>query len=493
MVATRTAGERRVRHVVRAGVCALACSVSACASAPHPRPDLRLPAAYEAPAGPPADSGGIDRWWTVFQDVELNGLIDSAFAANPDAKTAAARLREARATWFTDMNRFLPQGDATSSASRQTTQQLSGSAISIPGLIIPGLQFAGTQEAYQANFNVSWEADIFGRAIVTRRAANADVAAAGFDYQSTRVSLAAQVADAYFQVRGLAIQLADARETVRIDRDLYELAGARARLGLVAKSEADRVAGDLARGEAQVEQLRTELQIEKRTLLILSGRAYDPTTSIDAPPDVGRAPAVPASLPSELLRRRPDVRSAEAGLAAAIGRENLARLAFLPTFTLSPGVGWSKTVQGGSALALSTWTLGAAVSQPVLDLPNLMAQLRVQNARTAEAAAAYEKAVQTAFGEAESALVRLDGDRRQVQLLTDGEVRARRAFEAARNGYARGLNDLETMLSAETSWRVTRTELTSAQVSAVRQAVQGFKAIGGGWADGAAPLEHRAG
>lgn len=480
--------------VLRVGVgVGLAVSVCACASGPHPAPDLRLPAAYEAPHGPPAGAVALDRWWVVFGDAQLNGLIDSALAANPDAKSAAARLREARATWFTDMNRFLPQGDVTANASRQTTNQLAGTPVGIPGLIIPGLQFAGTQEAYQANFNVSWEADVFGRAIVTRRAANADVAAARFDYESTRASLAAQVADAYFQARGLAIQLADARETARIDRDLYELAASRAQLGLAARSEADRVAGDLARAEALVEGLQAELQAEKRTLLILSGRTFEPTASIDAPPDVGRAPAVPASLPSDLLRRRPDVRSAEARLAAAVGRENLARLAFLPTVTFSPGVGWSKTVQSGSALALSTWTLAGAVAQPVLDLPNLMAQLRIQNARTAGAVADYEKTLQTAFGEAEGALVRLEADRRQVAILTDGEAQARRAYEATRIGYERGLNDLQTTLSAETSWRATRAQLTSAQVSAVRQAVQGFKAIGGGWVESSATLEHRAG
>jgi outer membrane protein TolC len=127
------------------------------------------------------------------------------------------------------------------------------------------------------------------------------------------------------------------------------------------------------------------------------------------------------------------------------------------------------------------------VVQPVLDIPNVLAQNRIYSARAQQSAAAYEKAVQTAFSEAEGALVRLDADRRRVALLTDGEARAQRAFNAARLGYSLGLNDLQTTLSSEQAWRATRTQLTSAQVQAVRRAVQAYKAIGGGWSVGEAP------
>lgn len=455
--------------------------LAACGSTP--KPDLRLPAAYEAPQPAPAGAVALDHWWTAFDDPQLTALIDQALSANPDAKSAAARLLEARANRSSSLFQFLPKGDATGSATRTDTR----GGLVIPGIEIPGLTSGGATKSYAANFDVSWEVDLFGRFLAARRVANADVAAAGFDYVATRTSLAAQVADAYFQVRGLAIQLADARETARIQRELYGLAVKRAQAGLAATSEADRVAGELAQSEAQVASVEAELQVQRRTLLILAGRTVEPTSSIDAPPFVAAAPFVPASVPSELLRRRPDVRQAEAQLEAAIGSQTVARLAFLPTFTLKPGYGWSKTIQGSSVNASTSWKLGGAVSQPVLDIPNLLAQARVYNARARQSAASYEKAVQTAFGEAEGALVRLDADRRRVALLTDGEVRAQRAYQASRLGYTRGLNDLETTLSAEQSWRATRTQLTSAQVEAVRQAVQAYKALGGGWSGGEAP------
>jgi outer membrane protein TolC len=213
----------------------------------------------------------------------------------------------------------------------------------------------------------------------------------------------------------------------------------------------------------------------------------EPTSTVTVTPVVGRLPPVPAALPSQLLARRPDVREAQARVTAAAGRTDVARLAFFPTFMLTPGVGWSKTVQPGFEFATQNWSIGGTVTQPILSIPRLLADLKAQNARTDQAVAAYEKALQTAFSEAEASLVRLDADRRRVTLLADGEVRAARAYEAARIGYARGLTDLQTALSAEQSWRATRSQLTAAQVQAARRTVQAYKAIGGGWSEASTP------
>jgi multidrug efflux system outer membrane protein len=458
--------------VVLAGLTAAACGSA-------PKTDLRLPPAFEAPAStaaaqPIAQPVALDRWWTVFDDPALTLLVDQALAANPDARSAAARLREARASRDDALFGFLPQGDLSGSGRRTHNRQVAGTAINIPGFSTRGIS-----DAYAANFDVSWELDVFGRVFAANRVARAEVEAARMDLEGTRASLAAQVADAYFQVRGLAIQLADARESVRIQQALYDLASRRAEAGLAATAEPDRVAGELA--QAQAAGLEADLQVERRTLLILAGRIVEPTANIAAPPSVGAAPPVPASLPSQLLGRRPDVRQAEARLRSALGQRDVARMAFLPTFTLKPGAGWSKQSQPGYSSETVSWVLGGTVTQPVLAIPQLLARLRVQNARAEQAAANYEKTVQTAFGEAEAALVRLDADRRRVALLTDGEHRAARAYQAAQLGYGRGLTDLQTALSAEQTWRAARTQLTSAQVQAVRRAVQAYKALGGGW------------
>jgi NodT family efflux transporter outer membrane factor (OMF) lipoprotein len=460
---------------------ATAClSLAACAS--HPRPDVRLPAAFEAPAGAPADAVALDRWWTAFEDPQLTALVEDALVRNPDARSAAARLAEVRAARTSALLQFIPQGDAAGSARKTHTEQLSGTAINIPGF-----STSGDSEAYSANFNVSWELDLFGRIFAASRAANADVAAARFGYEGARAALAAQVADSYFAARGLAIQLADARETARIQRSLYDVATKRAQAGLAATSEPDRISGDLAQADAQAAGLEAELQVARRSLLILAGRVVEPTSAVTVTPVIAQLPPVPVSLPSQLLARRPDVREAQARVTSAAGRTDVARLAFFPTFMLTPGVGWSKTVQPGFESESRNWSIGGTVTQPILSIPSLLADLKAQNARTDQAVVAYEKALQTAFSEAEASLVRLDADRRRVALLSDGEARAARAYEASRIGYARGLTDLQTALSAEQSWRATRTQLTAAQVQAARRTIQAYKAIGGGWSEASTP------
>lgn len=449
-------------------------ALTACATG-HRQPDVAVPAAFEAPA-PVAGVVDLDRWWTAFDDPQLTTLIEGALVEGFDARIAAARLAEARAVRTSQLVRFLPQGNVTGSARRTETEQLEGAAVDIPGF-----STSGTSEAYQANFNVTWELDLFGRIFAAGRAANADVAAARFAYEGARASLAAAVADAYFQARGIAIQLEDARETARVRAELLRVAQIRADRGIAASSDADRIAGDLAQARSQIEVLEADLQAARRSLLVLVGRGTDPLANLPVDASVGEAPPAPRTLPGELLGRRPDVREAEARFRGQLGRKDLATMAFLPTFTLTPGLGIQRQVQPNFETTSSNWSIGAGVTVPVLDIPRLLAELRAQDARTEQAALSYERAVQTAYGEAENALVQLEADRRRVALLTEGERRARRAFEAARIRYQRGLGDLESLLSAEVAWRQTRVLLTNAQVQAVRRAVQAYQAVGGGW------------
>jgi NodT family efflux transporter outer membrane factor (OMF) lipoprotein len=464
----------------------LAClALAACATA---RPaDVRLPQAYEAPPGAPAGAIPLDKWWLAFNDAELTQLIEQALARNPDARTAAARLKEARANRLEGLEKYLPQGDITGTTRETDTRQLAGTVFNFPGF-----STSGVTRLDSVNFNVSWEADVFGRFFATRKAVNGDLAAARFDYEAVRASLAANVADAYFQARGLAIQLADARETARIEQELYDTAAKRAELGLAARSDADRVAGDMAQAKAQADGLEAQLQVQRRTLLILAGRVVEPTTNVAIDASAGVPPPVPASLPSDLLKRRPDVREAEARVAAAAGRSQLDILSLLPTFSFQPGLGWQRQTQPGFAVTAQSAILGGTVVQPLLSIPKLLTELKAQNARTEQAVIAYEKAVQTAFSDSESALVQLDSDKRRVALLTEGEARAQRAYRANQLGYNRGLIDLQTTLSAEQSWRTTRAQLTAAQVQALRRTVQAYKALGGGWAADHFPTQAQA-
>jgi NodT family efflux transporter outer membrane factor (OMF) lipoprotein len=465
----------------------LAClTLSACASTRDV--DTRLPAAYELrPAVVVADAPGLDAWWTAFNDPQLTALIEQALAASPDARSAAAKLREARATRAGALTSFLPQGNIRGSTSDTDSKVIDGTTVNIPGF-----STAGDSKTQSANFDVSWEIDLFGRIFAARRAANAEMAAARLDYEAARASLAASVADGYFAARGLAIQLDDSRATERIQTELYRIVNIRAERGIASTADADRVAGDLAQARSQVAGLESELQAAQRNLLILTGRGIDPIASLPIDAEVGAIPEVPAAIPGELLARRPDVRRAEAMLVSALGRLDYAKLAFFPTFKLAPGIGLQKNDQPGYSATIQNWTIGGNVTIPVLDVPRLLSEMKAQDARAEQAAIAYEKAVQTAYGEAENALVQLESDRRRVVLLENGEARAQRAYEASRKGYVAGFTDLQTTLDNERAWRTVRTLSTAAEVQALRRAVQTYKALGGGWPLESAPTNKEA-
>jgi outer membrane protein TolC len=174
----------------------------------------------------------------------------------------------------------------------------------------------------------------------------------------------------------------------------------------------------------------------------------------------------------------------------------LAKEELFPNLTIIPAIGLAHQVAPGVGIAsiaplilfpqqqttnTGYWAYGLGVQQPVLDIPRLLEDAKAQSARTEEAVIAYEKAVQTAYGDAENALVRLNSDEVRVKFLEDGEARAGRAYQAAKIRYERGIDDLTTALSAENTWRADRAALTSGRVQALRQAVQVYKALGGGW------------
>lgn len=461
--------------------------LSACTT-PARQVDVKLPTVFEAPAGSPLASRTLDQWWTAFNDPVLNDLITTALAQAPDARLAAARLEEARAVREGQIRQiYIPQTPLTGSAKRTDTHIIDQSGAG-------GFTQGGVSKTYSANFDVSWELDLIGRRSAARRVVDNDLAAARFAYEGARAALAANVAQSYFEARGYAVQLEDARANAAIAGNLFKVADEKGRRGLSATSEGDRTAADLAQAQAQVAQLEAQLQASRRSLLILVGKGVDPLASLPVEPILAKAPPVPAAAPAELLARRPDIREAAARLASASGNLNISELALFPTLTLTPGVGISKAIspsflQAGSSVSTtsSAWTLGANLSIPVLNIPKLMSDIKVSGAQVEQAAVTYEQTVQKAFGETESALVQQDADERRVTLLAAGERRAAVAYEASRKGYAMGLIDLTTALQAEQSWRGARTALTGAQTQALQRAVQTYKALGGGWSPSNVP------
>jgi NodT family efflux transporter outer membrane factor (OMF) lipoprotein len=482
----------RARAAGLLGVAALVCvCLGACSHATLSQPVSVLPAAYEgaAAADPAADPAALDRWWTLFGDDQLTGLIETALKASPTARQALERVTEARALRAQTLSAYGPQGNPSASAQTQeTTQSFSGLGLSSLGAGAGGgggltsgfLTPAGRLNTYAGQFQVSYELDLFGRRRAAARGADADVAAARFDYEAARAVLARDVAVDLFQARSDAIQLADARETLRIARELEAARRLSAERGLTSTGDLARLETDTANAQGEVARLEALARSTRRTLLALIGRGGDALESLPIQPVAAVPPAPPLTTPAELLRRRPDVRRAEAQLQSAGAALDLDKLALWPKFGFSPTGSVSKTT-GAYDSTTSLWSLALNASLPVLDRPRLLATIRAQRARGEQAVAAYELAVTDAYRDSENGFAALAGDRARVEALTRAVERSRFAFDAARKGFDLGLTDLTTLLDAERAWRTARAQLTAAQTTALVDAATLFQALGGGW------------
>ncbi|MCW1428892.1 efflux transporter outer membrane subunit [Novosphingobium sp. JCM 18896] len=442
--------------------------MTGCAPSVHlPPPDTQLPAAFEKPSTVvPADAIVLDHWWDGFADPQLSGLVATALDRSTTARLAYARIVEARATRRQSRATTLPTGSFSATATEQGSERLWGNGLSQDG-----------SEAYQATFYPSWEIDLFGRLGAIRERADLDYRAAALDFHGARLALAGDVAAALFQARFLAVQLANARETLGIARDLARTGDLGQARGLTSGQDAARLQADLASAEGEVTRLEAELRAAKRSLLILIGDPAAATDTLAIEAALAAPPSLPAATPGLLLARRPDVRRAELALASAARTIEIDRLALFPRFSIQPGAVLNATDAGGTGL----WSIAAGMTLPILDRARLLATLRISEARGQQAVVSYERAVQTAFGEAENALTRVEAGRRRIAQLARATDQARFAFDAARRGYAAGLTDLTTLLQAQRVWLQNRVTLNAAQFGLLSDTVTAVRALGGGW------------
>jgi len=258
-------------------------------------------------------------------------------------------------------------------------------------------------------------------------------------------------------------------------------------IGIGSEADAASLESDLATATANRQALEAQLDNAKRTLLVLLGRGTDPLASLQIEPRLGEPPLLPETTPGELLGRRPDVREAEARVRSAAGALTLDELALLPTFTLTPSTTQTR-VTGSNGYSTGLWSIGANLLLPILDRPRLLAQIRGQRARAEQAIIAYEKTVQTAYGEAEQTMTTYMANRARLTQQAIAVDRARFAFEAQRAGYNAGIVDLTTLLTAQRTWSSARTQLAQLKTTTLTDAVNSFKALGGGWSSDAPAL-----
>lgn len=462
--------------------------LSGCATGPRyaepaPLPALARPYA-NAPLPAVVDAAALERWWTQLGDPTLDALVADTLARNLDLDAARARLRRARAQRGITLSARLPVLNGTGAAQRQESgegraelnlQDTGGEEIVVDD--IPGSAF----ELYQASFDATWEVDLFGANRARVRAADARVAAAAFDIADVRTSIAAEVARNYLVVREVQVRLAILRRNLAIARRTQRLAQEQERAGLVTEADTARTDAQVLGLEAQIPQLQLQETQAAQRLAVLAARepaALRETLASARPIPAARAPA--AGVPSELLLRRPDIRSAERQLAAATNAEAGAVRDLYPSLSLNASYGGVRT--GGLLEWASTLlTLGANITAPIFDGGRRQSQVRVQRAQVDEALANYRSTVLTAFREVEDALAAASRNGERLVLADRAVERRQRARAVLDEQYRAGLVGLLELLTAERDLAEAEVLAANARAQMTVDWIGLQKALGGGW------------
>lgn len=467
---------------LRLGVAAILFALSACTLGPDfRRPDT--PAALASfVSADDAQSNTAEvaldpSWWTLFRDPVLVELEREALAANLDLQAAAARLAQSRAALQVSGAGLRPSVSAGLSHARQRASEQGTNALA-------GQTESSPFSLSQAGFDASWELDLWGRARRLQEAAAAQVDAAQFDAAAMRVSMAAEVARVYLELRGVQNDLRVARSNAGIAAKSLHVAERRLAQGVATEFDTSVSAAQLASVEAaipELEQRRDALMNALALLLARPPRALD--VQLSAAAELPGLPAeAPVGLPSELAHRRPDILRAEAQLHAATAAIGAARADFYPSISLTGSFGFQSLSFGG----LGEWGARQFALGPVLHLPifeggRLAGNLALTEARQQEAAIAYQKTVLAAWHEVDNALSAYRRVQQRAARLDQAVDGNRKALAHAERRYAQGAADYldvlvtqQRLLDSENAASRGRTEMALAMVAL-------YKALGSGW------------
>jgi multidrug efflux system outer membrane protein len=413
------------------------------------------------------------RWWSLFGDEELNTLIDRAVLSNKDLKLAAARIREARAQLKIAGSQAFPTIDTSGSYTHLHRSENNSTSLR-----------NDESNLFQAGFDASWEVDIFGGVRRAVEASEADLAASEENRRDVLVSLLGEVATNYLEVRGNQRRIAIARQNIRAERQTLDLTRGRFEAGLGSLLAVTQSEVLLAATEAKVPPLEISLRQAIHRLGVLIG--LNPEALLDELLREGSIPPVPPEvpigLPSELLRRRPDVRRAEHELAAATARIGVATAALFPSFSLTGAFGLqSSKISDFLSPDSRIWALGPGFQWPLFDAGKIRATIEVQNARQEQALFSYENTVLGALEEVENAIVTYSKNQEARRSLLEAVGANRRAVEISNELYIKGLVDFLNVLTSQQSLYQVEDQLVQNQQQVSTALIGLFKALGGGW------------
>lgn len=464
------------RHIF-CSVIVLAALLSACTVGPdyHP-PQLETPERWsgEARGVVASDAVAAARWWTLFCDPQLDGLIDRAVVANKDLGIAAARILEARARRGIVAADALPAVDVSGAYARSRRSENSSS----------GTDSVGPRDLFQAGFDAGWEIDIFGGVRRAVEAADAGIAAEQENRRDLLVTLLAEVARNYLELRGSQRRIVTARENLEAQRQTLALTRGRFAAGLSSKLDVAQAEAQLAVTEALIPGLETSARQAVHRLGVLAGVPPGALLAeLSGDGVVFCQPAeVPIDLPSELLRRRPDIRRAERELAAATALVGVAEAELFPKFSLTGLLGLQSTNLSDLATSGSRyWSIGPSLNWPVFDAGRIRAGIAVENARQEQALLSYEQTVLAALEEVENALVAYDREQMTRRALEQAVDANQRAVAMADELYRTGLVDFLNVLQSQRALFLSQDQLVLSEQRVFVNLVVLFKALGGGW------------
>ena len=444
-------------------------------------PALAAPETFVAPAQ--AGLGLEDeRWWRNFGDPVLDELVEVSLAQNRDLRTAAQRVREARAVIDIESDANFPTVDGRASVSRRK-----------PSTSVAGGQFLPSDPAnlHALGFDARWEIDLFGYNARAIEAAEASYGTALEDARGVLQRLVAEVARTYLELRGVEREIVVLRESLQSQEDAVRLVSSRVDAGLASELDATRVAGLVASTRAQLAPLERARATRVHALAVLLAEA--PARSFERLAFVGHLPepptAIPAGMPADLLRRRPDVRRTERELARASAMTASAMTELYPRLSIGAMFGWeSQYIENMFSDDSRAFSAGPSITGPIFRRRIIEAGIEVRSAQQEQALLAHEQAFALALRDVEDALVAIAFTGERLVALEDAQKAEKRAEELAKGLYEAGLADFLTVLDAQRSVLAAESELARARTDRAVAAIALYKALGGGWAiEGSVP------
>ncbi|HXO44518.1 MAG TPA: efflux transporter outer membrane subunit [Candidatus Cybelea sp.] len=462
------------RHA-RVLVAVLMIFIAGCAVGPnYKRPAVDVPAAYRgepqpASSTPGPESIGDAKWWTVFQDEELQKLVRTALEQNYDLRIAATRVLEAQAQLgITRADQF---PTVSAGADINTTRNPKTP-------IFPSYQV----NAGQLDLSASWQLDFWGKYRRATEAARANLLATEWGRRAVISTLVANVADAYFQLRALDLELEISQRTLSSRQDSLKLTQALEQNGSVSLVDVRQGEQLVYTASETIPNLERQIQQQENLISTLLGRNPGPVPRGLNLQDEPHPPTVPAGLPSRLLERRPDIQQSEQQMIAANAEIGVAKAAYFPDISLTALGGFqsdslARLFSGPAGL----WNVGPALTQPIFTAGKIRSNVKLAEATQQQASLTYQQTIQQAFRDVSDTLVAYQKDREyreQQELLTTS---AQDATRLAQVRYENGVASYLEVLTNDTNYFSAELNLAQARLNELTDLVHLYDALGGGW------------